>query len=60
MDEKKIEITEKDLVKALAHVVAEDEDTNELIVSVPSLLLLFPIIIRKIWEQLTSENKEDE
>lgn len=60
MEEKKIEVTKKDFMKATASMCATDKNTKELIDGIPMLLMLFPIITSKLWDELVKMKEENE
>lgn len=59
MEEKKIEITEKDFIKATASMCTSKE-VRELIEGMPMLMLLFPVISSNLWDELVKMKEENE
>lgn len=57
-EEKKITITEHQLLDAVMDLMREDEKTKELVGCLPMLILLLPIIAHKTWEILTKEGED--
>lgn len=57
---KKIEVTEKDFIKATARMCTTDKNTKELIEGMPMLMLLFPVISSKLWDELVKIKEENE
>lgn len=60
MEEKKIEVTEKDFMKVTASIVVNDKGTKELIAGLPMLMMLFPVITSKLWDELVKMKEENE
>lgn len=60
MEEKKIEVTEKDFIEATARMCTTDKNTKELIEGMPMLMLLFPVISSKLWDELVKMKEENE
>lgn len=60
MKEKKIEVTKEDFMKATASMCTDDKNTRKLIDGVPILLMLFPVITAKLWDQLVKMKEENE
>ena len=60
MKEKKIEVTEKDFIKATGSMCVEDEGTRKLIHELPMIALLIPIITSKLWDELVKMKEENE
>lgn len=60
MEEKKIEVTEKDFIKATGSICVEDEGTRKLIHELPMMALLIPVISSKSWDELVKMKEENE
>lgn len=60
MEEKKIEVTEKDFIKATGSICVEDEGTRKLIHELPMIALLIPVISSKSWDELVKMKEENE
>ena len=60
IEEKKIEVTKKDFIKATASMCANDEHARELIEGMPMLMLLFPVISSNLWDELVKMKEENE
>lgn len=60
MEEKKIEVTKEDLMKATTKMCIEDENTSKLTNSIPLMLMVIPVITLKLWDQLVKIKEENE
>ena len=47
-------------MKATASMCTDDKNTRKLIDGVPILLMLFPVITAKLWDQLVKMKEENE
>lgn len=59
MDEKKIEVTEKQMVRAMFDVF-EHGVMKELVNDNPMLVLLAPLICSELWKKLNEEQEDEE
>lgn len=57
-EEKKITITQEQLMSAVMNSMLEDEKAKELFEHSPMLILLLPIIAHKTWDELTKERED--
>lgn len=60
MEEKKIEVTKEDLMKAATKMCIEDESTSKLTNNIPLMLMVIPVITLKLWDQLVKIKEENE
>lgn len=60
IEEKKIEVTKKDFIKATASMCANDEHARELINGVPIMMMVFPVITSILWDTLVKMKEENE
>ena len=59
MEERKIEVNIRDIMRALAKATTKEPLIN-LLEKEPVFMLLFPVVLGEVWNELKSEHAEEE